>query len=171
MVHGSIIKLTCHGSHCLCQYRLLLAGDVEVNPGPTRGKSLHVVPCLPAIVRYLFTDAKPQLRELQCMSYTGEDGKTVFFRLMDRSKPRFTAVAIALGFPQHIIDLLNRVSDPEYCLFSKWLGGGNLENDSRPLTWATLVTALQHAGLPEEVTILEQHFLVSTPVAAVSQAS
>ena len=98
------------------------------------------------------------------MPYTNEDGVSVYFRLMDYIKPRLTRVAIALGFPPHIIDVIEKKSDPEYFLLSEWLEGRNQEHDSRPLTWATLITALQHAGLMKEVKILEQHFLV-TPVA------
>ena len=118
----------------------------------------------------MYTDAKPQLYDLQCMSYTNEDGADVYFRLMDRIKPRLNRVAIALGFLRHNIDVIEKNSDPECYLLSEWLEGRNQENDSRPLTWATLITALQHAGLLEEVNILEQHFVVAS-VATVSQTS
>ena len=89
---------------------------------------------------------------------------------MDRIKPRLTDMAIALSFPRHIIDVVKKDSNPVYYLLSEWLEGQNRENDSRPLTWATLITALQHAGLLEEVNILEQHFLFM-PVATVPQTS
>ena len=48
-------------------------------------------------------------------------------------------------------------------LFSEWLRGGNQEQDQRPLTWGALITALQHAGLIEEVKILEEHFIATVP--------
>ena len=123
-------------------------------------------------MRFLNTDAKPQLCDLQCMSYTNEGGASVYFRLMDRIKPRLTDMAIALSFPRHVIDVVKKDSDPVYYLLSEWLEGRNQENDSRQLSWATLITALQHAGLMEEVEILEQHFLSACiPVATVSQTS
>ena len=52
-----------------------------------------------------------------------------------------------------------------YYLLGEWLNGRNQEHDSRPLTWGTLINALQHAGLMEEVEILEQHFVAAPPVA------
>ena len=110
-----------------------------------------------------FTDAKPTLRDLQCMSYTGEDGRTVFFRLLDCIKPRLTEMAIALSFPGHVIDVLKKNSESVYYLLSEWLQGRNQEYNSRPLTWGTLITALQHAGLLEEVRILEEHFVAARP--------
>ena len=98
------------------------------------------------------------------MSYS-EDGTTVHFRLMERIKPRVTGLAIALGFPQHIIDDVETKRDPVYYLLKEWLNGRNQE-DSRPLTWGTLITTLQHAGLLEEVRILEQHFVAAQPPVA-----
>ena len=92
------------------------------------------------------------------MSYTGEDGKIVHFRLMDRIKPRVTRLAIALNFPDHIIADMKTDSDPVYFLLTKWLRGDNQEEDSRPLTWGTLITALGEAGLMEEAKILEEQF-------------
>ena len=105
------------------------------------------------------------------MSYTYVDrvSVTVDFRLMDRIKPRLTRVAIALGFPPHSIEVLEKKSDPECYLLSEWLSGRSTKA-SGPLTWGTLITALRHAGLMEEVRILEEHFIV-TPVETVSQAS
>ena len=98
------------------------------------------------------------------MSYTSEDGRTVHFRLMDQIKPRVTQLAIALKFPQYIIANLKTEPDPVFYLFSEWLRGGNQELDPSPLTWGTLITALQHAGLIEEVRILEEHFLPEPPL-------
>ena len=93
------------------------------------------------------------------MSYTSEDGTTVHFRLMDRIKPRVTDLAVALGFPQHVRDYMETKRDQVYYILSEWLEGRNQENDQRPLTWGTLITALQRAGLPNEAEILQQHFV------------
>ena len=99
------------------------------------------------------------------MSYTSEDGRTVSFRLMDRIKPQVTGLAIALNFPNYVINNLETKQDPVFYLLEEWLRGDNQEHDSRPLTWGTLITALGEAGLLEEVKILEQHF-VATPLVA-----
>ena len=95
-----------------------------------------------------------------------EDGKTAPFRLMDRIKPRVTQLAIALQFPQHIRENMKADLNPVYYLLNEWSKGGNQDHDQRPLTWETLITALQHAGLMEEAEILEKHFVVpATPLA------
>ena len=63
--------------------------------------------------------------------------------------------------------------DPVYHLLSEWLRGANQERDSRPVTWATLITALRDANVQEEADILEKHFVETRlPVVsvAVSQA-
>ena len=98
------------------------------------------------------------------MSYTSKDGTTVPFRLMDRIKPRVARLAIALGFPEHIIANLKTDPDPVFSLLTEWLKGGNQEHDSRPLTWSTLLTALGEAGLLEEVRILEKYFVAAPSV-------
>ena len=85
------------------------------------------------------------------------------FRLMERIKPRVTDLAIALNYPHHTIANLKTEHNPVYYLFSEWLSGGNREQDQRPLTWRTLITALQHASLIEEVRILEEHFIATVP--------
>ena len=130
--------------------------------------------CLSAKCSKLYTDAKPQLCDLLCMSYNVDRALSdteVDFRLMDRIKPRLTRVAIALGFRSHSIEVLKKESDPEYYLLSEWLDGRSTRaSERRPLTWGTLITALRHAGLMEEVRILEEHFIV-TPFETVLQAS
>ena len=104
------------------------------------------------------------------MLYT-VDGVNVAFRLMDRIKPKMIRLAIALEFPQHAIANLEANYDPVYYLLSEWLKGSHQKSDSRPLTWATLITALDEAGLLEEVRLLEQYFLVTPVAATVSQSS
>ena len=123
---------------------------------------------------FISADAQPTLRELQYMSYTSEYGKTVPFELMYRIKPRVAHLAIALDFPQYIINDLETKQDPVLYLLGEWLRGSNLEYDKRPLTWGTLITALQHAHLIEEVRILEEHIIGEPPLptpAAVSLTS
>ena len=102
-----------------------------------------------------FADAKPTLMDMQHMSYT-ENERKVHFRLMDRIKPRVTKLAIALGFPPYIIDDLKTKHDPVYEFLTQWLHGGIQDHDSRPLTWGTLITALEEAAFMEEVTVLHK---------------
>ena len=81
-------------------------------------------------------------------------------------------VAIALKFPQHEIANMKSEADPVYYLLTEWLRGANQVNDSRPVTWATLITALRVANIPAEADTLEEHFVQteSVPV-AMSQSS
>ena len=57
--------------------------------------------------------------------------------------------------------------DPVFYLLNEWLRGANQESDSRPVTWATLITALRVANIPAEADTLEKHFVQteSVPVA------
>ena len=91
------------------------------------------------------------------MSYTGEDGRDVHFRLMDQLKPHWRRLAIALKFPQHEIAIMENKDDSLYYLFSEWLRGANQE-DPRPVTWRTLIEALRCANVQEEANVLEKHF-------------
>ena len=93
------------------------------------------------------------------MSYTGEDGRDVHFRLMDQLKPHWRRLAIALKFPQYEIAIMENKNDPMYYLLSEWLRGANQQKDSRPVTWETLIEALQQANVQEEVAILAKHFI------------
>ena len=123
---------------------------------------------------YILTSAddKPGLDELLYMSYTGEDGRDVHFRLMDQLKPHWRRLAIGLKFPQNKIAIIENKDDPVYYLFSEWLRGANQEKDPRPVTWRTLIEALRHAGVQEEATALEEHFIqfpVTRPNAAAGE--
>ena len=94
------------------------------------------------------------------MSYTGEDGRDTHFRLMDQLQPHWRRLAIALKFRQCDITFMKQEDDdPVYHLLSEWLRGANQERDSRPVTWATLITALRKANVQEEADILEKHFV------------
>ena len=107
------------------------------------------------------------------MTYTGENGRDTRFRLMDQLQPHWRRLAVALKFLPRDIALMKQEDDPVFYLLSKWLQGANQERDSRPVTWATLITALRDANVQEEANILEKHFveikLPKVPV-AMSQA-
>ena len=119
--------------------------------------------CMNSLMTTFFADAQPTIKYLQCMSYT-ENEWEVHFRLMDRIKPRVTSLAIALGFPPYMIDDLKTKHDPVYEFLTQWLRGGIQDHDSRPLTWGTLITALEEAAFMEEVTVLHKMVAVASPV-------
>ena len=105
---------------------------------------------------HVHADQKPKLREIQCISFTKDGGATTAkFRLRDRLQPRWKELAIALGFPEHSIATMEREDQPVYYLFREWLREANLDEDSRPLTWRTLITALRDANIQEEANTLE----------------
>ena len=114
---------------------------------------------------YILTSAddKPRLRDLLYMSYTGEDGRVVHFRVMQQVRPHWRKLAIALDFPEYEIATIEKKDDPVYYLFSEWLREANQEMDPRPVTWRTLIEALQHAGVQEEANVLEKH-IIQVPV-------
>ena len=78
---------------------------------------------------------------------------------MDQLKPHILRVAIALRFPQHAIE---RHDDPVCYLLSEWLRGANQELDTRPVTWRTLIEALQDANCQEEANVLEKYLIEPT---------
>ena len=102
---------------------------------------------------------KPGLDDLLCMSYTGEDGRDTHFRLMDQLQPYWRRLAVALKFRLSDIAIMGQEDDPVYYLLIEWLRGANQEGDSRPVTWATLITALRDANIQVEADLLEEHFV------------
>ena len=104
-------------------------------------------------------DDKPALADLQYMSYTGDDGREVHFRLKTRLKPHWRDLAIALQFLQNDIANMESKDDPVYYILTEWRRGANQENDPRPVTWRTLITALRHANIQDEATVLETHLV------------
>lgn len=50
---------------------------------------------------------------------------------------------------------MEREGQPVYYLFREWLREANLDEDSRSLTWQTLITALRDANIQEEANTLE----------------
>ena len=101
------------------------------------------------------------------MTYTGEDGRDTRFRLMDQLQPYWRRLAAALKFHLSDITVMEHKDDSVFYLLSEWLRGANQERDTRPVTWATLITALRDANVQEEADILENHFVQtkSAPVA------
>ena len=93
------------------------------------------------------------------MSYSGEDSRGTYFRLMDQLQPHWKRLAIALKFRYCDITVMRKEDDPMFYLLSEWLRGANQERNSRPVTWATLTTALREANVQEEADILEKHFV------------
>ena len=103
------------------------------------------------------------------MSYTGEDGRDTRFRLMDQLRPHWRRLAAALKFHHSDITVMEHKDDPVFHLLREWLRGANQDRDSRPVTWATLVTALHDANVQEEADILEEHFVeIRLPVVPVA---
>ena len=79
---------------------------------------------------------------------------------MDRIKPHLTRVGIALRIPRHNLAAIRQMKsedDAVYTLLDAWLHGqDDLEEDNqRPITWATLISALKEANVQEEAKILE----------------
>ena len=97
--------------------------------------------------------------DLQCMSYTGEDGKTTDFRLKERILRNWRDFAYALRFPIHAVESIKPGEDPVDHFLRKWLQGANKTEDPRPITWGTLIASLCHAKFQEEVDILEKHLI------------
>ena len=97
--------------------------------------------------------------DLQCMSYTDEDGKATEFRLKDRIFRNWKDFAYALRFPIHAVESIKPGEDPVEHFLRKWLQGTNKTEDPRPITWGTLIAALRHANFQEEVKILEKHLI------------
>ena len=68
---------------------------------------------------------KPDMRQLQHMMYTDEEGKLVRFRLMDRIEPNWKEFAYALNFPHYTVASTGNVSN----MFVEWLRGA-IEEDT-----------------------------------------
>ena len=110
-------------------------------------------------------DETPRMFDLLCMPYTGEDGKIIDFRLKDRLLRKWKDLAYALKFPTYVVDSMKQKDDPLDQLLVEWLQGANKTDDSRPITWGTLVAALHHANFQDEVNILKEQFVQVDTVA------
>ena len=109
-------------------------------------------------------DSKPQLADLQHLTYTTEDGRRVNLRLMDQLRPHIVRVAIALRFPDHVVtDIIKHHDDPVYYLLIEWLRGANRGWDPRPVTWRTLIATLRDANCHEVANVLEKYLIEPTP--------
>ena len=109
---------------------------------------------------FTVVDEKPAINDLQYMSIAGEDGET-HFRLIERLQVRWRNLAIALKFPPHSIETIEHSKNSIYQLLSEWLQGANMKEDTRPLTWRTLIEALHEAKIHEEADTLEKHFVLT----------
>ena len=109
---------------------------------------------------FTVVDQKPAFNDLQYMSIAGEDGET-HFRLIERLQVRWRNLAIALKFPPHSIETIEYSKNSIYQLLSEWLQGANTEEDTRPVTWRTLIEALHEAKIHEEADTLEKHFVLT----------
>ena len=114
---------------------------------------LSIFCCLPSV------DDTPKMYDLQCMSYSAEDGKATEFRLKDRILRNWKDFAYALRFPIHAVESIKPGEDPVEHFLRKWLQGANKTEDPRPITWGTLIVALRHANFQEEVNLLEKHLI------------
>ena len=88
---------------------------------------------------------------------------------MDRLRPHWKQFAIALRFPSHSIATIQDSNDPLYQLLSEWLRGANLGEDTRPVTWKTLIESLHLANIHEEADTLEKHFVLTDERVTASQ--
>ena len=116
---------------------------------------------------FSIADDKPTLSDLQCMPIACEDGEKPF-RLMDHLKLHWKELAIALKFPSHSIGAIEDSKDPVYQLLSDWLKGANMEEDTRPITWRTLIEALRMAKIHGEADTLEKNFALTEKSAVVA---
>ena len=83
---------------------------------------------------------------------------------MNQLQPHWRRLAIALEFLPCDIAVMEHKDDPVFHLLSEWLRGANQERDSRPVTWATLITALRDANVQEEINMLEKHFVQTVAI-------
>ena len=120
-----------------------------------------------SLLLFTFTgDTKPRLRDLQLMTYGCElnPSTRIEFRLMDQIRPHFIPVAIALNFQYHEVAAMERsIDNPVYHLLSEWLRGAKQDEDQRPVTWRTLITALREARLREAANCLEKYMVELEP--------
>ena len=105
------------------------------------------------------------------MSYTGDDGRDVHFRLMDQLKPHWRRLAIALKFSQYEIATMESKDDPVYYMLTEWLRGANKEKDSRPASWRTLIEVLRQANVQEQAIVLEEKLIFGLKAASRSEFS
>ena len=92
----------------------------------------------------LHIDSKPKLRQLGCLKLNNQR-----INVIERIASRWESVADQLHFENHHIDTIKKQSHYEVdsaCrkMFIKWLEGVG----RKPITWRTLIDALDEAGLP-----------------------
>ena len=119
---------------------------------------------IPSLCHCVTSGDKPTTRQINCLYYTDENNKKQQFRLIDRIKPRkyWRSVARALNFPSYSIETAKDNEDEAAeWIMDEWLRGANASQDDRPITWGTLLTALDEANMREEVDILLKYIIIS----------
>lgn len=88
-----------------------------------------------------------------------EKRKLVPYRVMEKLQPVWRDLATALDFAPETIQVLatKAPKDSLFDLLTGWLGGNNMERDDSPLTWGTLVKAMQRANIQEVADFLTEH--------------
>ena len=89
-----------------------------------------------------FTDQVPTIQQLHELQ--GKDGKTV--RIIDTVAPEWEELAMAMGFPAHVISTIrrNNLRDAKGAtlqILTQWLEG----KSSVPVSWESLVDCLHQA--------------------------
>ena len=141
----------------LIRLRLLLSGDVELNPGPAIAHQLlgklnvkTVTP--PDTTSPLYTGKKPALDELQCFTYTSDSGTMENIYIINGVAARWQNLGIALKFSDDELRAIERskffqVEDCCREVLSRWLKGR--AGDGKPITWETLLQAMVKAQCTE----------------------
>ena len=93
-----------------------------------------------------------QLGDLTCFKYKDPSGKTKRLYVIEEMGPRWKDVGKALKFsPAELqnIDITNRQNPEECCdsLMTKWISGFVSQREKQPLTWATLLEAMEDSRL------------------------
>ena len=96
----------------------------------------------------MYAGDQPKLHELQLL----EDINGMTCRIIERVGPDWKDLAIALGFSQSIVMLIEedcqgRVDRACQEMFMRWLAGGYYL--AQPCTWDTLIKCLRRAALSD----------------------
>ena len=103
------------------------------------------------------------------MSYIDKYYKEHRFRLLDQMQPHWKRIARLLNFHNAVVFEAEKQSSPIDYILNRWLEGANLEQDWRPISWDTLITALDEANMGEEVEILAT-YIIAPPSAPMTSS-
>ena len=90
------------------------------------------------------------MSDLYCLNYRDSAGETCRLHIIDEIGPSWERLAFALKFSDTTVNTI-KLNNRDYCeqscrdILSRWLRGMNAGLDPRPLTWKTLVSALDEA--------------------------